>query len=205
MSDWESKRIEILKRDNYSCQRCSQFNPELGMVEVMVDDGENVELHHYKGCPDPYYSNYMLSQSKTGLTFNFTFGRCWPVFPVMQVHHLKYIRGREAWDYSAEDLVTLCKRCHAQLHATEKIPVHSEEGLLLEERLYVPQDDGSGRHHDHPEWTFIKRMSRGEYVQSEIDPDVQMALLPFENRGWALEEARKALGDFLRRYFPMYS
>lgn len=205
MSDWESKRKEVLKRDNYTCQRCGQFNPELGMVEVVVDDGENVEHHRFEGCPKPYDNNYILSQSRTGLAFNFTFGHCWPVFPVMQVHHRKYIHGREAWDYSDEDLVTLCKRCHAKLHVTEKIPVYNQAGLLIEERLYVPHDHGSGRHHDCPEWTFIKRTSEGEYVLSEIDAEVQMWLLPHEDQNWALEEASKALGDFLRRYFPTYS
>lgn len=34
----------------------------------------------------------------------------------LQVHHRQYTWGRAPWDYSSEDLVTLCETCHA--HAT---------------------------------------------------------------------------------------
>ena len=34
----------------------------------------------------------------------------------LQVHHLRYIQGRKAWEYDDADLVTLCKGCHAERH-----------------------------------------------------------------------------------------
>lgn len=36
----------------------------------------------------------------------------------LDVHHLRYIEGKEAWDYDDGDLVTLCHRCHEKLHAS---------------------------------------------------------------------------------------
>lgn len=34
----------------------------------------------------------------------------------LQVHHLKYITGRKAWEYPDQELITMCKGCHAQEH-----------------------------------------------------------------------------------------
>lgn len=36
---------------------------------------------------------------------------------VLEVHHLRYIDGKDPWDYDDGDLVTLCHRCHEKLHA----------------------------------------------------------------------------------------
>ena len=32
----------------------------------------------------------------------------------LDVHHIRYIYGREAWDYDDGDLVTLCHKCHEE-------------------------------------------------------------------------------------------
>lgn len=34
----------------------------------------------------------------------------------LDVHHIRYIYGREAWDYDDGDLVTLCHKCHEEIH-----------------------------------------------------------------------------------------
>ena len=34
----------------------------------------------------------------------------------VQVHHKKYVWGKEPWDYPNEDLITLCKMCHKKEH-----------------------------------------------------------------------------------------
>lgn len=34
----------------------------------------------------------------------------------LDVHHLRYLTNREAWDYDDGDLVTLCHECHERLH-----------------------------------------------------------------------------------------
>ena len=35
---------------------------------------------------------------------------------ILQVHHLHYEKGKKAWEYPDEDLITLCKYCHAEEH-----------------------------------------------------------------------------------------
>lgn len=34
----------------------------------------------------------------------------------LQIHHLRYIPGRMAWQYKDEDLIVLCKKCHEKIH-----------------------------------------------------------------------------------------
>lgn len=204
MSTWEVKRKTILKRDNYTCQGCGQFNPELGTVQFYDETIGEVELHEYSNSPNPYDSNYMISQSRTGYTLNINFGDCWPVFPIMQVHHNKYINGREYWDYDDSDLVTLCKKCHHNLHLSETIPIYSSDEVLLEERMFLPVDQGSGRKHNAEEWTFIKKVGGGEYTVSDLHPTITMVLFSDESQDHAVKEGKKALRKFLNQFFPRY-
>ena len=34
----------------------------------------------------------------------------------LEVHHLKYIRGKKLWEYGDSDLITLCESCHEEVH-----------------------------------------------------------------------------------------
>jgi 5-methylcytosine-specific restriction endonuclease McrA len=34
----------------------------------------------------------------------------------LNVHHLKYLPGHKPWEYSDDDLITLCKECHSIWH-----------------------------------------------------------------------------------------
>lgn len=34
----------------------------------------------------------------------------------LQVHHLKYEKGKMAWEYSLDNLVVLCEECHRKIH-----------------------------------------------------------------------------------------
>jgi len=44
---------------------------------------------------------------------------------VMHVHHKLYIKERLPWEYNDSDLITLCNRCHADLHAKNRIPIYT--------------------------------------------------------------------------------
>lgn len=44
---------------------------------------------------------------------------------VLNVHHLRYEKGKEPWEYPDGDLITLCQRCHGTVH---------ELGIELEAR-----------------------------------------------------------------------
>ncbi len=34
----------------------------------------------------------------------------------LQVHHKQYINGKKIWEYADDDVITLCKKCHAEIH-----------------------------------------------------------------------------------------
>lgn len=60
--NWQRKRLEIMQRDEFTCQCCY--------------DKEST-LH---------------------------------------VHHKQYVKGRMAWEYPNDELVTLCESCHSVMH-----------------------------------------------------------------------------------------
>ena len=39
----------------------------------------------------------------------------------LHVHHRRYVKGRMAWEYTAEELQTLCKQCHADQHSQQEV------------------------------------------------------------------------------------
>ncbi|MEO7293246.1 MAG: HNH endonuclease [Ginsengibacter sp.] len=205
MPTWREKREKILKRDNFTCQICNQFNPEIGTVQMLNNLIGEMVVHEYVNHYDSYQSIYRLSSSLTGYPFEINFGDCWPVFPIMQVHHKRYINGREQWEYDDEDLITLCKNCHTNLHLNSLIPILSKDEILLEERMFLPVDLGNGRNHLCDYWTFIKQIGGGEYVITEINPTITMVLVGEESSQEAELEANKALDKFIKQYFPRYA
>lgn len=40
----------------------------------------------------------------------------------LEVHHIKYISGREPWEYPSDYLITLCSRCHRHIHNKDYEP-----------------------------------------------------------------------------------
>ena len=38
----------------------------------------------------------------------------------LNVHHINYIKGKKAWEYKINDLITLCRYCHETYHIKEK-------------------------------------------------------------------------------------
>jgi 5-methylcytosine-specific restriction endonuclease McrA len=44
----------------------------------------------------------------------FTCQKCGDEKSTLHVHHWRYLFGRDPWEYSDEDLVTLCQSCHEQ-------------------------------------------------------------------------------------------
>lgn len=56
----------------------------------------------------------------------------------LNVHHLRYERGKKAWEYKNEYLITLCNNCHLSEHhyqwlLNSKIQSMRESGLMTDE------------------------------------------------------------------------
>ena len=50
--------------------------------------------------------------------------RCFTNNNILNVHHLRYVKGHEPWEYVDIDLITLCQLCHKSVTA---FPVSEEE------------------------------------------------------------------------------
>lgn len=57
---WQRKRLEILNRDNWTCQHCGDKTTQL------------------------------------------------------EIHHLEYFEGHQAWEYDDDSLITICHKCHGE-------------------------------------------------------------------------------------------
>lgn len=54
----------------------------------------------------------------------------------LHVHHKHYIYGLDPWEYKDTELVTLCEKCHSELHQNSKVPVYClQDGQLVEIEL----------------------------------------------------------------------
>lgn len=53
-----------------------------------------------------------------------------------EIHHLRYIKGRKAWEYDMKDVVPLCRGCHDLYHKTRE----RLENLLTENTILYPMD-----------------------------------------------------------------
>ena len=73
---WKECRQKILKRDNYTCQKCGSIKN-------------------------------------------------------LQVHHLKYIKDRNPWEYPNKLLITLCGKCHTKIHAEQTPNKTSNENFVM--------------------------------------------------------------------------
>jgi len=62
----------------------------------------------------------------------------------LHVHHKHYILGRLPWEYSNEELTTLCNWCHWEIHQNQKIKVYQQTSHGLEEVNFTPCSRCSG-------------------------------------------------------------
>ncbi len=203
IQEWITIRDQILNRDNYTCQRCKDFNPQLGTVEIVSDDESYVEFHEYESSP--VHSLYRISSQKTGLTIELEFDTDWLVLPVLQIHHKRYINGRKIWEYEHDDLVTLCKNCHTYLHLHEEIPVYNEDNVFLYLKKIVPEDYSSGRNHNYKSWIFIKQDDKkDEYQVTGVDPRVSYIVFEHQEPSEIAKLADSMIADFSNKFLPLY-
>ncbi len=63
--------------------------------------------------------NWKFKSDNIRIRDNYTCRLCGAKDMPLDVHHIRYIHGREAWDYEDGDLVSLCKDCHEGIHCRE--------------------------------------------------------------------------------------
>lgn len=51
---------------------------------------------------------------------NFYCQNCGNNDSILNVHHKKYVFGKEIWDYDNDDLITVCEYCHSEITELKK-------------------------------------------------------------------------------------
>lgn len=112
----------------------------------------------------------------------------------LQLHHLMYLDGKDAWDYPHEVLTTYCKRCHAEEHG-KIMPSSGWEyicdddlGDLIGECEYCHADIRYEHYIFHPQW-------------GELTVGVQCAdNLTNTNEASRIEKKRKRYANRMKRF-----
>jgi hypothetical protein len=62
----------------------------------------------------------------------FKCAQCGNAEVTLHVHHKRYDRNKEPWDYALTDLITLCDPCHQQAHGFVEIDEAEERAMFRE-------------------------------------------------------------------------
>ncbi len=83
----------------------------------------------YANTPSQRYSqelldtNWKLKADSIRIRDKYECRICGATKTQLDVHHLRYIMGRKAWEYDDGDLVTLCHKCHEELHSWQDFEI----------------------------------------------------------------------------------
>ena len=131
--EWKAKKNTILKRDSYKCTKCnlpeSTWVPHSG-----ASGGRNVLIIENEPVTDFPKTVEIVNN---------------PIY--LHIHHKFYvIENRvlaDPWDYKDEDLITVCNKCHEQIHREEKVPIYQrklKEFVETNEYKLCPRCGGEG-------------------------------------------------------------
>ena len=110
-NEWRVFRKTIIERDDYYCSKCGQsdtcwYNGTLLRFAKFYHDGKQEFPFELCRMVDKRY--------------------------YLHAHHKHYILGRLPWEYSTDELTTLCNECHVQIHLDQVIQVYKQIGEVLQ-------------------------------------------------------------------------
>jgi hypothetical protein len=122
--EWREYREEILKRDKKTCTKCNKIQSEkIGKWYVKQFTKEELETVNIPDPPIDVFGDgsIILESIPTELV------RTLEDKPtILHVHHLHYVFGHLPWDYKMESLVSVCHKCHFDIHQRVVIPVYTD-------------------------------------------------------------------------------
>lgn len=94
-------------------------------------------------------------KSEIMLRDNFKCQICGDMENTLNVHHIRYVKGREPWEYDDNELITLCEKCHERRKSFDDINKRTvallSRGIMKEEIIGLLQcaidayDNGNAR------------------------------------------------------------
>ncbi len=153
--EWQEKRYEVLKLDNWKCSNC---------FKVATDSSNDNQVHFWwKETNDieKIAKIFRTKKEEDDVLKKMTIEkrRALIVSPVsiipeilpsdkpyfLQIHHNYYIKNKLPWEYSNEALITLCNWCHWDFHQNNRVPFYeTEEKLTKLQYTLCHRCSGSG-------------------------------------------------------------
>ena len=130
--EWRKFREVIINRDNNTCTKCNKIQSEkVGNSYITkINEEELKEILKIEPI-DVLGDGSILWKSKPAEVIGTVEDN--PI--ILHVHHLYYIYGRLPWEYKTESLITVCHKCHFEIHKNELIPVYTDETLNTKVKL----------------------------------------------------------------------
>jgi 5-methylcytosine-specific restriction endonuclease McrA len=118
--EWKECRDSIVKRDVNKCQICLATD-----FPRPLNEQERTEFRRKQSRPVQEFDGLKI---ELAIPYSAT-----PA--ILHVHHTYYILNYLPWEYDRESLITVCQRCHNDIHKQEKILVYKDsskyEQLML--------------------------------------------------------------------------
>jgi len=130
LEEWYNKRINIIKRENHRCQKCSLLCIDLDHL-ASYEPMRFPMLTAWLG-KDP--SNYPIKVKDGAMSRRLTEQelavlRPQPVRLIPNVHHTYYVFNRLPWNYPDETFMLLCHLCHKEIHEEVKVYTYTSEDM----------------------------------------------------------------------------
>ena len=107
--EWKEFRDSIVLRDGYKCRICLATN-----FSRPLNTQERAEFRE---------KNLQQTQDLDGLKIELAIPCC-TTAAILHVHHTYYILNCLPWEYDSESLITVCQKCHNDIHKQETILVY---------------------------------------------------------------------------------
>jgi 5-methylcytosine-specific restriction endonuclease McrA len=85
----------------------------------------------------------------------------------LEVHHKVYVNNLAPWNYHIDDLITLCRNCHQEIHDNENIP----EISMLEYKIGLLGGDKPWRYKKPIKFDFINPYKYSPPVEKIVEED----------------------------------
>jgi 5-methylcytosine-specific restriction endonuclease McrA len=137
-TEWKEKREIIIKRDNLKCACCGKKENKIDELDGYRDMTEKERSEFLKNAKEEFL------KSESGQSWMKIIGGL-PKFGVpmvkkenyveqnsviLNVHHKYYIKDKKPWEYKNEALITVCSKCHTDIHNSEKIIIYDNENFV---------------------------------------------------------------------------
>lgn len=106
------------------------------------------KAYHHAAVNSDYYiklrnPKWQRRKSEIMLRDNFKCQICGDTENTLNVHHIRYVKGRKPWEYDDNELITLCEKCHERRKSFDDINKRTvallSRGIMKEEIIGLLQ------------------------------------------------------------------